>query len=329
MEALPSLRAGRAAAPPRKQLWKRVRDHGWAYAFLLPLLVLSGTFVVYPIFGSFIYAFYNWDGFGEPSQFVGFRHFRSVATDPLFWGAFKNTVIYTVFLVPIQLTIALILALVLNDARLRFSNFYRAVYFLPVVTSMAVIGVVFSLIFARIGTNYPQWMIDLGLVNKRLGVMQNPNLVMPTIIAIGIWHTLGLNLVNFLAALQTVPKETYEAATVDGAGPFAKFWYITVPAIRPIGAIIVIFATLGSLRVFDIVWVMTQGGPFFASEVVSTYIYSYTFGSQYGSSSANFGYASAAAIFMSFLILGLTILQVVIVAWSRRRQAEMRLDEAK
>lgn len=326
MAVIPSFRQGPNPTIDRNPVFRRIREHMWGYVFLLPLTLLSLIFVLYPIAGSFRYAFYNWDGFGDPTQFVGLRHFQRVATDPFFWNAFKNTVIYTILLVPIQLTLALILALVLNDVRLHLSNFYRAVYFLPVVTSMAVIGVVFSLLFARVGTNYPQWLVDLGWVNPRLGIMQNPTLVMPVIIAIGIWHTLGLNLVNFLAALQTVPKDLYEAATVDGAGRLAKFWYITVPAIRPVGAIILIFAILGSLRVFDIVWVMTQGGPFYASEVVSTYIYSYTFGSKYGTSQANFGYASAAAIFMSFLILGLTVLQVLIVARSRRRQAEMRLD---
>lgn len=313
------------STPPRQRrsLWRQMRDHAWGYAFLAPMIILSCAFVVYPIIGSIRYAFYNWTGVGEPTQFVGLRHFVTVATDKYFWNAFRHTVLYTVTLVPIQLTLALILALILNNPRLRFSNFYRAVFFLPVVTSMAVVGIVFSLFFARIGTNYPQWMIDLGIVNKRLGLLQNPSLVMPVIIGIGTWHTLGLNMVNFLAALQTIPQELYEAATVDGAGKWARFRYITIPMLRPVGAIVLIFAVLGSLGVFDPVWVMTQGGPYYASDVVSTYIFSYTFGSTRGQSSANFGYASAAALFMSLLVLGLTIAQVFIVRRARRQQAEL------
>ncbi len=307
-----------------KSLGRRIREHVWGYVFLAPLVILTAVFVIYPIIGSIRYAFYNWTGIGEPTQFVGLRHFITVATDKYFWNAFKNTIIYTVVLVPVQLTIALILALVLNNPRLRFSNFYRAVYFLPVVTSLAVVSIVFSLIFARIGTNYPQWLVDLGIVNKRLGLLQNPRLVMPVIIAIGVWHTLGLNMVNFLAGLQTIPQELYEAATVDGAGEWDKFWYITIPLLRPVAAIVLIFATLGSLGVFDPVWVMTQGGPYFASDVVSTYVYSYTFGSSRGNTSANFGYASAAALFMSLLVLGLTLAQVVVVRWSRRQQEALK-----
>lgn len=307
-----------------KPLGQRIRENAWGYAFLAPLVILSLVFVVYPIFGSIRYAFYNWNGVGEPTQFVGLRHFITVANDKYFWNAFRNTVVYTVVLVPIQLTLALILALVLNNARLRFSNFYRAVYFLPVVTSLAIVSIVFSLIFARIGTNYPQWLIETGIVNKRLGLLQNPKLVMPIIIGIGIWATLGLNMVNFLAGLQTIPQELYEAATVDGAGEWTKFWSITVPLLRPVASIVIIFATLGSLGVFDPVWVMTQGGPYFASDVVSTYVYGYTFGSTRGNTSANFGYASAAALFMSLLVLGLTLAQVVIVRWSRREQQAMK-----
>jgi ABC-type sugar transport system permease subunit len=323
MAATPLITGNGPRAGRPRPLWRQVRDNAWGYLFLAPMVVLTLTFVIYPIAGSIRYAFYNWDGFGEPSQFVGFRHFVSVATDPYFWNAFKHTVIYTVVLVPVQLTLALILALILNDARLRFSNIYRAVFFLPVVTSMAVIGVVLGLLFARISANFPQRLIDLRWVNPALGIVNDPRLALPTIIAVGIWHTLGYNLVYFLAALQSVPKELYEAATVDGAGPVQRFRYITVPMIRPIGAIILFLAILGSLGVFDLVLVLTQGGPFYASDVVSTYIYSYTFTSARGASDANFGYASAAALFMSCLVLAITALQALVVARARKRRSEL------
>jgi ABC-type sugar transport system permease subunit len=304
-------------------LWRRMRAHAWGYLFLLPMVLLTLTFVIYPIAGSVRYAFYNWDGFGEPSQFVGLRHFVRVASDPYFWNAFKHTLIYTAVLVPVQLTLALVLAIVLNNPRLRGASLYRAVYFLPVVTSMAVIGVVLGLLFSRISSNFPQWLVANGLVNPTLGIVNDPRLALPVIIAVGIWHTLGYNLIYFLAALQSVPKELYEAATVDGAGPFERFWFITVPMIRPIGSMILFLAILGSLGVFDLVWVLTQGGPFYASDVVSTYIYSYTFTTARGSSDANFGYASAAALFMSLLVLAITSLQAVVVSRARRRRADL------
>jgi ABC-type sugar transport system permease subunit len=228
-------------------------------------------------------------------------------------------VLYTIVLVPIQLTLALILALVLNNPKLRGAGFYRALYFLPVVTSMAVVGIVIGLLLNRISSNLPQWVVDTKIVRPELGVLGDPKLVMPVIIAVGIWHGLGINMVYFLAALQGVPKELYEAATVDGAGKPAKFWHITIPMIRPVGVIILFFAILGSLGVFDIVWVLTKGGPFYASDVVSTYVYSYTFSTERAASQANFGYASAASLFMSFMILGLTVCQAIAVRQAKRR----------
>lgn len=307
-------------APRRQSLWRTLRAHLGAYVFVAPMLLLTVVFVLYPIAGSVRYAFYNWSGVGEPTQFVGWRHFIDVAGDPYFWNAFRNTAIYTLVLVPVQLTLALILALVLNNPRLRFSSFYRTIYFLPVVTSMAVIGVVLSLLFARISSNFPRWMIELKLVNPMLGITNDPRLALPVIILVGIWHTLGYNMVLFLAALQGVPQELYEAATIDGAGRRAKFWYITVPMIRPVGVIILFIAVLGSLQVFDVVWVLTRGGPFYASDVVSTYIYSYAFTSGRGTSEANYGYASAASLFMSLIVLAITALQLLLTAGKRRRQ---------
>lgn len=305
-----------------KSLWQRIQEHSWDYLFLLPFLVLVAVFVIYPIIGSIRYAFYNWDGYSNPTEFVGLRHFISVATDKYFWNAFWHTVLYAVVLVPIQLLLALILALILNSPKLRFANFYRAVYFLPVVTSMAVVGIVLGLLFNRVSANLPDWVSSIGLIKPTLGITGDPKLVMPVIIGVGIWHTLGLNMVNFLAALQTVPKELYEAATVDGAGAWSQFRHITIPLIRPVGTIIVFLALIGSLGVFDVVWVLTQGGPFYASDVVSTYIYSYSFSSSRGFSSANYGYASAAALFMSVLLLGFTTAQFVIIARARRKNAE-------
>ena len=309
-------------APRRRALLRGVRAHLGAYLFVAPMLLLTLVFVLYPIAGSVRYAFYNWSGVGEPTQFVGWRHFARVAGDPYFWNAFRHTMIYTLVLVPVQLTLALALALVLNNPRLRFSSFYRTIYFLPVVTSMAVIGVVLSLLFARVSSSFPRWMVELGLVNPMLGITNDPRLALPVIILVGIWHTLGYNMVLFLAALQGVPQELYEAATIDGAGRRARFWHITVPMIRPVGVVILFIAVLGSLQVFDIVWVLTRGGPFYASDVVSTYIYSYAFTSARGTSEANYGYASAASLFMSLIVLAITALQLLLTAGGRRRRGE-------
>lgn len=295
------------------------RETAWGYLLLLPTILLVGALGVYPQVASLRYALYNWNGIGEPSQFVGLQHFVSVATDPLFWNAYQHTFLYTLVLVPIQLLLALALALVLNNPRLRFSTGYRAIFFMPALTTPAVVAIVISLMVTNFTTNAPDWLVALGF-HPELGVLNDPMLAFPLVISFGIWHTFGYNLVYFLAALQTVPIELYEAARIDGAGKMSRFWHVTLPMIRPVGLIITFFATLGSLGVFDTVWILTQGGPLYASDVISTYIYRNSF----GSTSPNYGFASAASIFFSITLFGLSILNLFVMRSLARRR--MRVD---
>ncbi|MBI3976842.1 MAG: sugar ABC transporter permease [Chloroflexi bacterium] len=301
--------------------WSAIRRVAWSYLFLAPMVLLTGLFVIYPIIASVHITLYDWNGIGEPTRYVGLRHFLTVARDPFFWNAFKNTAVYTVVLVPIQLTLALILALVLNSPRLRGATVYRAIYFSPVVTSAAMVGVVVSLLLGNIGLDLSLKLVELGLISEPVDILSSPSLALPAVIAVGVWHTLGYNLVYFLAALQSIPKELYEAARVDGANAGQQFTRITVPMLQDVGLVILFLAILGSLQVFDLVLVMTGGGPYFASEVVSTYIYHYAFTPAAVQAEANVGYASAAAFFMSTLVMGITILQFLAVRWARRERA--------
>ena len=305
-------------------LFTQMRRNAASYLLVLPFVLLTVIFIWYPIGASIRYAFYNWNGFGEPNQFVGLRHFQRVATDEFFWRAFRNTVIYTVAMVPLQLLLALVLALVLNNALLRFSSVFRTAFFIPAVCSIAVLAVPLRLMFTNLSANIPQFMIDAGWFNPSLGFLADPNLALVTVIGVGLWQGLGYNIVFFLAALQSVPQDLYEAATVDGAGPVAKFWAITLPLIRPVSVIILFLALLSSMRVFDLVLVLTNGGPYYATEVVNTYIYSYAFSSsRLGSGTEpNLGYASAASLFMSVLLLALTGLQIWAVSRSRQQRAQ-------
>lgn len=314
---------------PAATLARRIRNHLWAYAFIAPAVIGTLLFVVYPIPGSLRYAFYNWEGIGEPTEFVGIRHFVDVASDPFFWGAFRNTLIYTAVLVPVQLVLALALALVLNNRRLRLRNLFRAVFFMPVVTSLVVIGVVLRFMFQAAAQNLPPFIYAAKIVNPTLGFLASPQWALPSVILVGIWHSFGYNLIFFLAALQSVPEELYEAATLDGAGRWTRFWYITVPLIRPVGVIIVFLAVLGSMKVFDVVLALTGGGPYYASEVIQTYIFSYAFPSRYSpgaTADPNLGYASAAAIFVNLILLGLTTLNVWAVGNARRERRALGLE---
>ena len=324
----PEMEEKHVAVPPhKKSLWQEIYSKRWSYLYIAPMIILLLAFIVYPIFASLGYTLYQWNGIGDPTAYVGLDNFKKVTTDPFFWESFLHSFIYTVVLVPIQLTLALILALILNRPNLRFSTFYRSIYFLPVVMSPAVIGVIMNLMISNFGDNFDTILLKLHTIHQHIDWLADPRFVLWIIIAIGIWNTLGINMVYFLAGLQTIPAELYEAARIDGAGWAAQFFSITIPMLRSVGLIILFLAILGSLQVFDIVQVLTGGGPYFASSVVSTYIYQEAFGgfsvggSGGGVVQPNVGFASAASFFFGVILIVLTGIQALVWRYARRNDA--------
>jgi ABC-type sugar transport system permease subunit len=316
------------AVPRKKSLWRQLYDKRWSYVYLLPMIILMLAFTVYPIFASLGYTLYQWNGIGDPSAYVGLDNFKKVMTDHFFWESFSHTFIYTVVLVPVQLSLALILALILNNPKLRFSTFYRSVYFLPVVMSPAVIGAVMNLMISNFGNTFDSILYNLHIIHEHIAWLADPRFVLWIIIVIGIWNTLGINMVYFLAGLQTIPADLYEASRIDGASRSAQFFSITIPMLRGVGLVILFLAILGSLNVFDIVQVLTGGGPYFASSVVNTYIYQQAFGSFSvggaggGVMQPNVGFASAASFFYGVILMVLTGVQAL--AWQYMRRDNTR-----
>jgi ABC-type sugar transport system permease subunit len=311
---------GKTASKP--SLWQQIVANRWSYIYVAPMAVLVLTFTIYPIIASLGYTLYQWNGIGDPSAYVGLDNFRRVMADPIFWGSFAHTFLYTAVQVPVQLILALALALVLNNPKLRLSTFYRSIYFIPAVTSPAIIGVVMNLMISNFGDNINGFLQNLHLIHEHIDWLADPRFVMWIIIVIGIWNTLGYNLVYFLAGLQTIPTELYEAARIDGANAIARFFFITIPMLRSVGIVILFLAILGSLHIFDLVQSLTGGGPYFASEVVSTYIYHQAFG---GVSTTgvpiqpNVGFASAASFFYGVILMVITSVQFLIVRSMRRK----------
>ena len=285
----------------------------WGLLYLTPVLLLMLVFSLYPMADSLRYTLYNWRGIGEPTQFVGLRHFKTVAGDPRFWNAFGNTMLYTAILVPVQLGLALVLALILENPRMRLRTFYRTLFFVPVVTSISIVAIVVRLLLQTGGMSVTGF---LGFTP--FNPIASPDTSMLSVTAFGIWYSFGINLVYFMAALQTVPTDLYDAAKIDGANWAQRTLFVTLPSIRPVAIIITFFAVLGSLAVFEQSFVLTGGGPFFSSEVVNGYIYRYAFGSGgLGSQSSvpNLGFASAAALFMGVLVMVITGLQALVSRW--------------
>ena len=305
-----------------------LRKHVWSYVFVAPMFVLFLAFTLYPLLASVRYTFYDWAGIGAPKSFVGLKHYLNIAGDRFFWNAFKNTALYTVVLVPTQLLLALALAVILNVRWLKARYVFRSVFFSPVVTSSAIVGIVISLLTTTAGDDVNKLLIRAGLLARPIDWLGDPRTAMWMIVAVGIWIGLGYPTIYFLAALQSIEPEMYDAAKVDGAGSLALFWHITIPLIRPVGIVVLLITTLHSLRVFDTVQVMTGGGPFFATDVVRTYIYRQSFYiTEAGDAEARLGYASAAAFFMGLLVMGISVLQLAAVRYAARHRKLNRMTE--
>ncbi|NIK67395.1 MULTISPECIES: sugar ABC transporter permease [unclassified Paenibacillus] len=294
---------------------RHTRVQFWCWLFVLPNLTLFLLFTGWPIAVSWYYSLLDWSGLDSRSAFIGLDNFKSLIADSYFWKAYRNTFVFMLGAVPLQIGLALAAAVILNHPKLRFAAFYRTVIFLPVVTTASIVGIIMVYIWASDGA--VNWLLQrLHILNSPINWLGDADWALFTVIIIYVWKNLGINVVYWLAGLQSVPRELHEAAKVDGAGFFAVFRYITLPLIVPIGLIILLLDIAGALKVFDLVKTMTDGGPFFATDVVSTYIYRYAFSSELGL--PRLGYASAAGILFAATVLAIGVIQRLCTGLGRR-----------
>ncbi|OAS89127.1 MULTISPECIES: carbohydrate ABC transporter permease [Metabacillus] len=281
----------------------------WCWLFILPNLIFYALFQGWPIVINWYYSMLDWSGLNSNVAFVGLENFKAVIKDPHFWNAYKNSFVFMVGAVPLLLILALFVALILNNPKLRYASVYRTLFFIPVVTTASIVGIIMVYIWGSDGAvNFA--LMKLNLIDQPINWLSDAKMAMTTVILIYVWKNLGMNMIYWLAGLQSIPKELYEAAKVDGAGHVKTFFYITLPQLIPIGVVILLLNVAGSLKVFDLIKTMTDGGPFFSTDVVSTYIYRYAFSSEMGL--PQLGYASAAAIFFTLTIVFIGIAQAII-----------------
>ena len=272
----------------------------WAYLFLLLPMLLLGVFVFFPILFAFVVSFFDWNLLLPDKPFVGLANYIEVFNDPVFVKAFKNTVIYTIGVVPTQTMLSLILAFLMNQ-KFRGRTIFRVAFYLPAITSSVVTSIIFVWIYAKPGL--------LNYLLSRIGItsdidwLTNPNTVLASIMMLNIWTTSGYFMISFLAGLQNIPVSLYEAARIDGATTWQQFWQITVPMVRPVTYFVVVMSLIGCFQVFDQVFVMSSGGPNNASTTMSYYAYKNSF--KY----FRFGFGAASAIVLAIIIFGTTWLQ--------------------
>ncbi len=272
-----------------------------AWLFILPAVVGTLIFIIIPVICSFGLSFSEWD-LVNPVKFVGLGNYREIFTDALFYKIFINTVVFAVSTSVFGVIIPLVLAVILNG-KIRGSEFYKTAYFLPFITPMIVIGVVW------------QWIFDpnIGILNNFLHLhinwLYDTKFAMPALIIVSVWKLIGYNMIIFLSSLTTISQSLFEAAKIDGAGPFQTFKNVTVPLLSPTIFFVVIITAISSFQVFDLIYLMTQGGPLDSTNVLVYAIYKNAF--EY----FNVGKASAIAYVLFVVILVLTLVQ-----WNLRKK---------
>lgn len=290
-------------ARPKRLIGARLQE----FLMLLPACLLVGIFLLLPFVLSFPMSLTNRRLIPRPVKFVGLDNYVNVLTDPVFWRALFNVTYFAVMVVPIQCGFALAMALLINQ-KLPGRNVFRGALFLPAITSMAVVCVIWGTLF-----QYPT-----GPLNQIVGVLTfglagpidwlgNPASAMPAIVLLSAWQAYGFQMVVYLAGLQSIPNDLYEAARLDGASTWQRFRFVTWPGLRQTNIFVLIITTIQAFKLFTQVNILTQGGPRNATETVVQYMY------QVGFVGQKLGLASAVAIILFFIVLAISLVQRVVL----------------
>ncbi|SFD37774.1 carbohydrate ABC transporter membrane protein 1, CUT1 family [Bacillus sp. OV194] len=275
---------------------------------IAPALFIYLLFAIVPIILSFYYSVMDWDGFTE-MKFVGLANFQEALQDPIFWEALKNNLLVVAASVFGQIPLALFFALLINR-KLKFGKIFRTLGFMPVVISTVIISLVWGMMYNSRRGLFNQLLEWAGLGDWAQNWLGDPKWAMFSVCMTIIWQFIGLYLIIFLAALQNIPEEIYEAAKIDGASGLKRTLHITLPMMRNTIMVAVILCISGSLRTFDLIYVMTAGGPGHSTEVLAMYMFHQTF------SSTRYGYGSTLSLFIFFFSLALVYLSTLLL---RRR----------
>lgn len=264
------------------------------YLALAPVLVLMFVFLYLPLASDLIYSLHQWSSLSTTWRFVGLGNFHRLFGDPIFWQALRGNLLYAVISVLFQVGLGLVLAAVL-EARMigrRLSGVFRVSFFIPSILPITVIGLLWQVLYQQQVGLVDQFMTLVGLGDFTHAWLGEEATVLPAVIAVSQWQWLGYLTVLFVVAIRAVPQTLYEAAEVDGARGWHKFWHVTMPGVSETTVLMVLITIFGAFKVFDIIWVMTGGGPNNASEVLGSYMYRSAFRDD------RVGYAAAIAVVM-------------------------------
>ena len=303
MSLVPGVRSRSRPAAAPKQPARRPRRIRWnpAYLFIAPSLLLIVVFILEPIVQTVWMSLHDWSIGDSVHPFRGVANYAAMVHDPRFWNALKVTCGYTAAVCIGQVVLGLLLAELLRRTSW-FTAVLRSAFFFPYISSLAVVGIVWKfLLDPQVGL-VDGWLGSLGLTEPDW--LQSTSLALPTLIVIGIWKSFGFAMIVLLAGIQGIPVYLYEAASLDGAGAWGRFRYVTLPALRPSVLFVVVIATITGLQLFDLPYVMTSGGPLFHTESIVEYLY------QRGFVDFDLGYATAIASVLFLLIFAVFLVQL-------------------
>ncbi|MEA3328945.1 MAG: sugar ABC transporter permease [Candidatus Omnitrophota bacterium] len=292
----------------KKSLFKELIQQRNSYLFIAPAAILFFVFTFFPVIASFLLSFCKYNVLSAP-QWVGLGNYRQLFfNDPRFLKALRNTVLYVLGVVPLGISIALVLAVAI-DQKIKFKNFYKTLFFMPVVTPVVAYSVIWRWLYA--GEKYGlinHWLMKIGL--GPIDWVMNPNWVLPGLMIVAVWAGLGYNMILLLAGMQSIPSTFYEAAEVDGANSWHKFWHITLPLLRPILLFVLIMSMINSFQLFELAYIMTAGtgegigGVLDSGLPLVSYLY------EKGFQRFEMGYASAIAYVLFGIIFLLTLVSL-------------------
>ncbi|WP_106814852.1 carbohydrate ABC transporter permease [Microbacterium timonense] len=295
-------------APHRRRLRSGGRRALTAWLFLTPSLIILIAFTLYPMIQAVYLSFTDYNLI-RAAEFIGLSNYVELFQAAPFWNAFTNTVVYALVVTPVTVILALLFAIMLNQA-FRGRAFARTAIFLPFIVSLGIIAIAWSfLLDPNIGL-LSYWLSFVGIVPEQ-GWLSDPRYAMAAVMLVGVWKNVGFYMVIYLAGLQSIPVDMYEAARLDGAGPWQRFRSITLPLLSNQTLLVMVLALIATLQAFDQIYVMTRGGPFFKTETLVMLIY------REGFQELRFGYASA----ISFvLLIFVFILSMIQFGYLRRKQ---------
>ena len=291
----------------KKGLFTKLNEQKMAYLFVAPGIILFVVFVLGPLVASFYWSFTEYNGI-QPPKWVGTENYKNIFFhDPRFWKSIRNTAFYTVGVIPPGLVLSLLLAIAV-DQQIKGKNFFRIIYFIPSVTSVIALSVIWKWLFAGEKYGLINYILIL-LGSKPIDWLMSPVWTLPAIMIMSIWAGIGYNMILFLAGLQTIPATVYEAADIDGASTWDKFWNITLPLLKPTMVFVVIMGFIASFQVFERIYVMTEsefgiGGVLDSALTTVAYLY------DMGFRKFQMGYASALGYIVFSVIFIITIINV-------------------